>query len=354
VAAARLHLPPGTVLTTARLATAERRLSLLPAADVARVSYRPRPGGRADIEATVVEHPRLPTSTGSLLKIGLDAAIERTVSITASSITGGGDTLTAAWRWWEQRPRLSLRYATPLPLGIFSAEVFGEEQTYGTAESAVVEARRGGRVTLADWTTGLRRWEVGTGIDVWEGEQTTASIAAGVEQRLAADHLAVRASAMLLAGSFEAWTSRLGAEWQSRRRHEGTVLLVEGGADLASASSPLALWSGAGTGQGRAALLRAHPLLDDGRITSDVFGRRLYHVSTEGRRWLPPVRQILRIAPTVFVDAARATRRREPGDAWHVDAGVGLRLAVGTSVLRIDLAKGLRDGTTAFSIGWVR
>ena len=39
----------------------------------------------------------------------------------------------------------------------------------------------------------------------------------------------------------------------------------------------------------------------------------------------------------------------------QVDVGGGLRLSLpGTSVLRVDLAHGLRDGRTALSVGWQR
>lgn len=354
VAASLLDLPPGVVLTAERLAAAGKRLGELPAADVARVQYRPQPGGRANIEAVVLERPLLPTSKGSLITLGLGALIERQVSVTASSMTGGGETLTAAWRWWQERPRVSLTYATPSPLGVLTTEVFGERQAYGPAGSGVEESRRGGRISVAHWTTRLLRWEVGTGIDAWGAERTTGGLFAALEQRFAGDRASLRVSASGFGGTFRAWTSRLDGEWRSHTRHQGTVWLADAGIDLASTSAPLALWSGAGTGQGRAGLLRAHPLLDGGRITSEVFGRRLQHASGEARIWLPPVKQILRVAPAVFVDAARATRRREPGDAWHVDGGVGLRIAAGGNVLRVDVGKGLRDGATAFSVGWSR
>jgi hypothetical protein len=159
----------------------------------------------------------------------------------------------------------------------------------------------------------------------------------------------------VLAGAFTAWTAEAAAFWRSRARHEGAVFAAGAGVDIASSAAPLALWPGAGTGHARGPLLRAHPLLDDGRITGDVFGRRLYHGSVEGRRWLAPVMRVLRIAPAVFVDAARTERRRHQGAAWHVDAGAGVRLALpGSSVLRMDVGKGLRDGATAFSVGWIR
>ena len=354
VASALLDLPPEAVLTSERLAAAEKRLSELPAADVARVRYRPQPGGRANVEAVVVERPLWPTARSALITMGAGAVIDREISMTASSLTGSGETVRASWRWWEARPRLLLTYAAPSALGVLTAVAFGEKQTYGEGAEAVVESRRGGHLTLASWTPQLLRWEIGTGIDAWGSDRTTIAVFAAVDQRVAGDRASLRGSTILAAGSFRAWTSQIDAGWRSRQGHEGVVWLADGGVGLASTSAPLAFWSGAGTGHGRKALLRAHPLLDGGRLTGDVFGRRLSHASAELRAWMPPVRRILRLAPAIFVDAAHAARRRERGDAWQVDAGIGLRLAAGNSVLRVDLANGLRDGATALSIGWSR
>ena len=159
----------------------------------------------------------------------------------------------------------------------------------------------------------------------------------------------------MLAGSFTAWTFGAGAEWRSSVRHEKHVLLARAGVDTAGARTPLALWPGAGLGHARSVLLRAHPLLENGTIAGEVFGRRLYHAGSEWRRWFKPRLRLVSFAPAIFVDAARAGKRFQPGDAWHADAGAGVRIAVpGTGVLRVDVAKGLRDGKTVFSIGWTR
>jgi outer membrane translocation and assembly module TamA len=66
--------------------------------------------------------------------------------------------------------------------------------------------------------------------------------------------------------------------------------------------------------------------------------------------------RVLRIAPSVFVDVARAYDAPPFADSRaHVDVGVGLRVAVpGAGVLRADVARGLRDGEMALSFGWTR
>src|SRR3954454_11641829 len=137
----------------------------------------------------------------------------------------------------------------------------------------------------------------------------------------------------------------------------GTVIIGVAGAQFASTSAPSFIWPGADTGHARDVLLRAHPLLDDGVIEGGVFGRRIGFGSVEAQRWLPPVwHGLLRIAPAVFLDTARASRGLATTDErMQYDLGAGLRLAIpGSGVLRVDLAHGLRDGRTALSVGWQR
>lgn len=350
-----LGLEANTQLTTGRLAAAAHRLASLPSAEAARVKYQPIGGGRANVEALVVERPRFPTTRTALLSAAVGVATDRELSVRAASLSGGGDLVTARWRWWEARPRISLVYETPAGAGVWRAEVFTEKQTYGDGAAASIQRRRGGALALSNWTTTLLRWQVGAGIDSWADGERTVSFGGELEQRLRGDAVSLYADARLLTGAFDAWTAGTGLAWRSRARHEGTVLAGSAGVEATAQQAPLALWPGAGTGHGRSPLLRAHPLLERGRITGAVFGRRLYHASVEGRRWLRPVMQVLRIAPAVFVDVARADRRRASGTAWHADAGVGLRIALpGSGVLRLDVGRGLRDGATAVSAGWTR
>jgi hypothetical protein len=320
------------------------------------VTYRPLENGRASVDAVVVERPRAPATLSSVATIGARMLTDRELRLWTANLSSSGDMLTASWRWWENRPRYALAYALPAPFGgILSTDVFYDEETYAGIENTVAERRKGGVVTLADWTrTGLR-WNAGIGVDAWRGRGRTVMITAGADQRLAADRVSLRASAGALAGSFSSWTAGLGAEWRSRARHEGHVALLRGGLDLAGVDAPRALWPGAGLGEARPLLLRAHPLLDDGVINGDVFGRRVTHASGEWRRWFRPGLKIVPMAPALFVDVARADDRLQPGAAWHADAGIGLRIAVpGGQVLRVDVARGLRDSATVFSVGWTR
>lgn len=354
-AAALLNLQPGAALTTGALASASRRLESLPSAHAARVTYRPIGNGLANVEALIVERPRFPATRSALIASTLSLVTDREVALNAVNFTGGGDRVTAAWRWWEARPRVEMSYAAPSRLGVWRTEVFSETQSYGPGAATLVESRRGGGITLSNWTSGLLRWSLGAGLDSWKERGQTATLSAALDQRLAQDGISLRGNGSALVGDFTAWTGGAGALWRSRPGHEGTVFVAATGIDVSSDAAPHALWPGAGTGHARGPLLRAHPLLEGGRIQGDVFGRTLTHASVEGRRWVGPVIGILRIAPAAFLDVAHADRRRDPGAAWHVDAGVGVRVAFpGSGVFRVDLGKGLRDGATALSIGWIR
>ena len=353
-ASAALRLQTETRLTLAELSAAGKRLAELPAARIARVNYRPLENGRVAVDAVVIERPRSPFSPLGLAVAGIRAVSTWELTLGAANPTGGGDLLTASWRWWENRPRIAASYAAPMSFGgVLRVEVFRDEQTYG--DLRVREVRRGGGAALSDWTTIGLRWEAGLGVDDWDGRGKTVTISGSLEQRLASDHISLRANASALTGGLGTWTSGAGIDWRSTLRHEGNVVVLHAGADLTGSNAPLALRPGAGLGHARPALLRAHPLVDDGVITGEVFGRRLYSANGEWRRWLSPIKGTLRLAPAIFVDSAYADRRLEPGEAWHVDAGVGLRVAIpGSQVLRVDLAKGMRDGRTVFSVGWTR
>jgi predicted double-glycine peptidase len=361
-AAGLMGLQPRKLLTSKALAAANRRLDELPAAQMARVTYRPLENGRAAVDAVILERSRAPTSLSSLAVVGVRIVSDRELRGWVANPTGAGDVISASWRWWQNRPRIALSYDAPAQFGgIMRMDVFRDVQTYKETLNSelrtmnVREVRRGGAFTVSNWTATDLQWKVGGGVDTWADRGKTVAFTVEADQRLAGDRISIRAGAGAFAGSFTTWTLTAGAEWRSSARHEGHVLLNRGGVDLSSPRAPFALWPGAGLGDARAVLLRAHPLLEDGVIAGDVFGRRVYHAGSEWRRWFKPGLRIVPIAPAVFVDVARAEKRLRPGAAWHADAGAGLRVAVpGSGVVRIDVAKGLRDGETVFSIGWTK
>lgn len=101
-------------------------------------------------------------------------------------------------------------------------------------------------------------------------------------------------------------------------------------------------------------LLRAHPLLKKGIVAGKAFGRRLAHGNLELQLPLPTFGPV-RWGFAVFADLAKTWEPlSKPEERLQMDVGAGLRLGlVGQEgVLRIDGARGLRDGAFALSVAW--
>jgi hypothetical protein len=353
-----LEFDPRALLTADDLRRARRRLAELPAASATRVAYVPREGGRADIEATVVERPLVPSGLVPLGAIATEAAIDREVRVTVGSVAGGGESFGVGWRWWARRRALAVTMSVPAPVphagAVWTASVAYEEQTYGATE--VEERRRSARFSAADWIGDRWRWEAGAGFERWADTGLSVLLSGTVARHAADDRGRIQSGLQAYVGGVDTASASLLSEWRSKRAPEGTVWHARSGLDVAGDSAPLGVWSGAGTGHARPPLLRAHPLLDDGVIRDGVFGRTLLHSGLEWRHWTQPGLRIWRIAPAIFVDVARAWRTQEGFDTRpHADVGVGLRLNVpGGGALRVDVARGLRDGEMAVSAGWSR
>jgi hypothetical protein len=350
-------LAPQATLTPEALDRARRRLAELPSVQFSRVTFRPVDGGRAVVDASIVERPLAPTTTSSMAAVGLGMLADRELAIEIVSPSRGGEAWRAAWRWWANRPALSLAFSAPAPVGgIVRVQGFVEEETFAAPGEWQVERRAGGMVSLADWSPHGWRWELGGGFERWQGDARAAVVSGALTRRLDSDRVELQIRSSARAGAIRTYTAAADARWRSSTTHDGRVVLAHAGLAAAGLAAPLALWPGAGVGQAREPLLRAHPLLDDGVIGKGVFGRTLLHGGVEWRQWHAAGRRLLRIGPAAFVDAGRASRTRAPfDDRLHVDAGVGMRVAVaGGGMARIDVARGMRDGAVAWSIGWTR
>jgi hypothetical protein len=137
---------------------------------------------------------------------------------------------------------------------------------------------------------------------------------------------------------------------RSRADNRGRVFIVRGGGAAATESTPADLWFAGDTGSVRPALLRAHPIVDDGMLRSDRLGRRIAHISGEVRQWWT-VKSIVQLGVAAFADAVHVEQRAEPDGRNDIDLGGGLRIGLPglDGVFRLDVGKGLRDGSTAFS-----
>ena len=148
---------------------------------------------------------------------------------------------------------------------------------------------------------------------------------------------------------FERGEARLIA--RSSARMNGVVIVVDGGIAAVNASAPPDLWFAGDTGRARPMLLRAHPILTDGeRFRAERLARLFTHESTEVQRWwrVGP----FRAGVATFVDVGRTAQRLLGVPLTDVDVGAGLRGADPGrgGGLRLDFARGLRDGDTAISV----
>ena len=350
----RISLVPGTLLTPDGLTRAERRLQAMPAMQRARVEVLPAGSGLASIRAAVVERPPQPAAPLALAAAGLRAGINREAGWHVSSPTGRGERVDLWARWWEARPGGGIALRVPVDAAWLSGTLLLEgrleRETYATGDPLAprAEDHRSAVVGLSDWITGDLRWEGQLRVDRWAGRSPALAVGGALDHRTA-DHSALRAQARVWPGPGIA-TLDLGARWRWRRDRTDRVLTALN-ASLAGGDAPRVLWAGAGTGHGRALLLRAHPLLDDGVIDAGGIGRRVVHGTLEVRH---PVgrRGPITLGLAAFADAAAVWRGDGPRRR-HVDVGVGARIGIaGEGALRVDFARGLADGRHAVSAGW--
>jgi hypothetical protein len=360
-----LDLAPGSLLTAQKLRRARRRLAMLPVESASRVGYRPVPGGLAEVGTALVERSRFP-GRAALGALAAHALTERELLFDIAAPAGSGNRWVVGWRWWDARPRLGLSLLAPVVFGrpgLWRLDGFWERQTYtapGRSEREAVmrEDRRRLALSYTDWAGADTRATLGVAFDRWNRSRSYVAMSGSIEHRLAEDRLAARVrGAMWPALGSAPWfgTGGFDLSWRSSSLGQQAVLMARAGLESVSARAPFDVWPGADVGHARDVLARAHPLLDKGVVHGGVFGRTLAHGGLELRA--PTLaRGPVRLGVALFGDVARAWHPLEvtAGDRTQIDVGVGLRVRVTgqAPTLRIDVARGLRDGRTALSAGW--
>jgi hypothetical protein len=218
------------------------------------------------------------------------------------------------------------------------------------------ERRRRASLSLHDWWTSDLMVGVEASADQWSGHAPALSVGTRVERRFLGDQLGLH-------GRVQGWWSQerpfyagaLGMGAQTATAGGRSTVRFRIALEWASPRAPLALWPGAGTGAGRDALLRGHPLIRGGIVTGAAFGRRLITGGVElERRVAAPAG--MRVALALFLDGAQvAAPEGGPGQrGTHVDVGAGVRLALpgSDSVFRIDIAHPVRGSGVQLSAGW--
>lgn len=339
----------GDLLTPARLARARRRLSELPAVTTTRLDFVPVPPGLAELRAHVAERSIVPSDPLSYVTLGLVATVTREVTLAFGSLTGGGEGVGAQWRFWPGRPRVAVDLEAPAPWGgVWGVGAFGERQPFDSTVVPTSE-RRGARLAASNWATQRVRWTLRGGVDRWTGTGTFGVVGAGLRIATTDDRVTGQVDVDAWAAEDAFGVARFAARARSSSRREGFVVLGTLGGGVAGQGTPADLWFAGDTGNASPITLRAHPLVDDGRFRASQLGRTVVHGAVEAQRWWRVA--VVRVGAAVFVDSARAGRRRERGPRGDVDVGGGARLSVSGrgGVFRIDLAKGLRDGATTLS-----
>jgi hypothetical protein len=348
-------IAPGTTLTASSLRLSARRIADVPAIAADRISYRPIEGGRAQVDVAVVERDAYPSGMPALAAVGVGAAVNRTLTASFASLSGGGERIDASWRWWTHRPAVSAAFVAPAPAihGTWQVDASRETETF-VAETRETRSHLG--AAAGAWITERLRVEGHAGVDRWLDGPKQAMFGMNSEWWLVPDHMRLRGRVSHWTGSESFSTAVVDALFTSSANRSGNLWLVRGSAGGATQKAPALAWPGADTGQVRDVLLRAHPLLDGDVIAGGVFGRRLVSGGAEYQRWTRPSKWLLQYAPAAFLDVARATRGFGSSiTSAQIDTGIGLRVsAPGAGVLRVDLAHGLRDGRTALSVMWER
>lgn len=366
---------PGQLLTSEALVRALRRVRDLPVASAARVTFIPTEDGLAAVGVFLDERPLMPRGWVALVGLGARALILDELRVDLAGALGEGERLSAGWRWSAERPRVDVGLAVPWPrgfAGVLSLDARWERQAYDiipapSGGSRLRERRRRVGLHVSDWPTSWLWWQAGGALDRFGHDDLADPAGSDVDHlaldwtldvRLAEDRVALVASAgswLPLTGGTPFGSGDLLAAWRASPNAARTGWSATAGVGVATRDAPLAVWPGAGTGQGRPALLRAHPLLVADVMTGAVFGRKAAHASVEFTRRVAQVRTGA-IAIAGFVDAARAWHRptRPAASPLYLDGGVGLRIqAPGTgSTIRVDVAHGLRGGGTVLSAGW--
>jgi Peptidase C39 family len=360
-----MAIQPNMLLTAEMYGRARRRLEELPDHATTRLAVKPEADGFATVDVIVVEIATVPHGVVEWAGAAARTIANQEIDVSVPGVSGQGEVWSAGWRWWSNRPGVSVGFAAPhlraLP-GVWRFDAAWQSDTYGGAQGfRTIETRTHGGVTVADWLSSVVRYSVSAGLDAWSGDRKAASIGGSLQRAAFRDRLKLSVEATR-------WTPLTGgpafgsaggrAVARSSANTSGWVARGEIGFERVGDAAPLALWPGAGEGQVRAPLLRAHPLLSDGVVdltAASAFGRTLGFGSVEAQRWLERP-SFVRLGVAAFSDIARASRQETAGGTRAlVDVGAGLRIKIpGTpGVLRADVAHGLRDGANALTFGWL-
>lgn len=373
VAERRMGLESGDVLTPSSLSLARRRLGALPSIAASRVDYRPVVDGTVEIEASVLERPPVPGYATWVAQVprGL---LNRRTTLEVGPLLAGGDRWRVAGSWEPAQRFVGGSLSAPAPPlpGIATVSVEWRRERFATPGGGAIpsirtEHRYRGGLEVREWVHARVRLGASLALESWEvpswaaepGDDALRLVNAGVHVAWVTDDdrtwVAARGEGWKGAGrSFSRTSVEAGTSIPQGDRREWRLRAGWAGV---SRQAPRTIWPGAGGGRTRAALLRAHRLVEDDVIQGPAFGRGLLHATAEHRIFgrVGP----FRMGGSLFADAVHAGSRADAAaDRGFVDFGVGAFLDTGFDELAVSLARGAsgwrlsaRVGATS-PIGW--
>ena len=233
-------------------------------------------------------------------------------------------------------------------VGVWGVGAFSDHERFTTPEIAAVE-RAGGMLRWSNWVAARVRWSVEGGIEEWNEPGTVGRARSDIRILSGGQRVDLRGGAEFWEGDATFSRGDIAVTALSSRERAGRVYLARLGAGWGSSALPVSLWFGGDTGATRPTLLRAHPIVDEGRLVTEQLGREIVNATIEAQQW----RRIgvFSVGAAVFVDAARTGRRADDTARSDIDAGGGLRLAFPgiPGVLRVDVATAIGDGGARWS-----
>lgn len=350
VVEALLGVPAGTIVTPDTMRLARRRLAELPAARATRLDYVPAPGGLVELRAGVMERPAVPATVWEVAAVGVMAAARREVHVASGSPTGSGERVSGSWRFWPGRPAWGAEVAVPAGTRVVRAELFVERQPFDSGLLAPGD-RMLARAGLGGWIAPGWRVGVDAGAERRPSMRALAVVGGRVVHVSGADRVRLTFDLDRWMGPVSFARAYGAMHAQTAAAPAGLVLHAGGGAGAVSRRAPPDLYFAGDTGHVGPVLLRAHPALAGGALRVSRLSRTVAHATVEARHWWRGPAGT-RLAAAAFLDAARGdggVSGAGPGGA--VDAGLGARIAVPglSGVLRLDVARGLRDRASAIS-----
>ena len=362
-----MAIQPNMLLTAELFDRARRRLSELPDHATTRLAVRPEADGFATVDVVVVELAAVPHGVVEWAGAAARTAANREVSVSVPGVRGEGDVWSAGWRWWNNRPGVSVGFAAPLVRGlpgVWQFEGVVPSDTHGARASRIVESRTHGGLTMSDWLPGRVRYALTMASDSWTGGRKAASIGGALE------HVAVRDVRSVAIRRRTQWPPVTGGSAFGSVGARACRAVVDGHSTLAlraggsvvervSDAAPPALWPGAGDGHVRAQVLRAHPLLHDGVVdlTGSAASRPRAYVRERGSAAVAGAA----VAGSSRGRRLRRRRARDTAGRRRKRAGAGIwapacasRFPARPACCASTLRHGLRDfGANALTFGWL-